>query len=429
MGMYASGAASDSAQYNTVDLADVPVKLRTSWAQYSPYFPVAEYQSPPENCRITQAHLLQRHGARYPTASAGANIVTAVNKLKSAQNFTDSRLQFLRTHVYELGADDLVPYGARESELSGRVQFGRYSHLVTKDQLPFVRAAGSDRVILSATNWTAGFAKASNHLYSPVLSVIISEEAGQNNTLDTGGCPKIGSSTAQTNEWLLKYGPPIADRLNTQAPGAKLTPTDAYNLLSLCAFESVHQNRLSPFCNVFSQEEFEQFEYSGDLDKYYKTGYGQPLGPAQGIGYVNELLARLTGTPVRDNTKTNHTLTGSPVTFPLHRAIYADFSHDNEMVGIYAALGLFKQKVAPNPSSPDPNRNWLASQLVPFGARMVTEKLACGAEEYVRIFVNDARQPLEFCGGDKNGLCTLKAFVESQSYSRTDGNGDWAKCF
>jgi len=269
---------------------------------------------------------------------------------------------------------------------------------------------------------------ASHHVYNPSLSVIISEEL--NNTLDDNMCPNSGDAAAQKSEWLLVYGPPIAERLNSQAPGANLTAADVYSLLSLCPFESAFLNALSPFCTLFSDVEFEQFEYSGDLDKYYKTGYGQPLGPVQGVGYINELLARLTETPVRDNTQTNHTLDASPVTFPLNRTIYIDFSHDNQMIAIYAAMGLFRQRTPPNPSSPDPRRNWLASHLVPFSARMITEKLVCGhEEEFVRIFVNDALQPLKFCGAGSDGLCTLTAFVESQSYARNDGNGDFEKCF
>lgn len=170
--------------------------------------------------------------------------------------------------------------------------------------------------------------------------------------------------------------------------------------------------------------------------------YGQKLGRVQGVGYVNELLARLTGQPVTDNTQTNRTLDSSPDTFPLDRAFYADFSHDNEMIAIYAALGLFRQHQLANetlhPTTPDSSRTWIASSLVPFGARMVVEKMECDvrnsvpAGSYVRIFVNDALQPLEFCAGsDKNDvdICSLEAFVESQAYARSDGHGDFEKCF
>jgi len=137
----------------------------------------------------------------------------------------------------------------------------------------------------------------------------------------------------------------------------------------------------------------------------------------------------LTGTPVRDNTQTNRTLDASPDTFPLNRTLYADFSHDNEMIAIYAAMGLFRQPLSPDPSQPDPQRTWRVSHMVPFSARMAVEKLLCGRKEYVRVFVNDALQPLDFCGAVEHGLCTLEGFVESQDYARHDGYGDFEKCF
>lgn len=167
--------------------------------------------------------------------------------------------------------------------------------------------------------------------------------------------------------------------------------------------------------------------------------YGQALGPVQGVGYINELLARLTGLPVQDNTQTNRTLNASPITFPLNRTLYADFSHDNEMIAIYAALGLFKQPVPLDPTKLDHGRTWITSHLTPFSGRMVTERLSCvisgsriaqpSAKIYVRILVNDAIQPLEFCGANEDGMCELEAFVESQAYSRNDGEGDFEECY
>ena len=49
-------------------------------------------------------------------------------------------------------------------------------------------------------------------------------------------------------------------------------------------------------------------------------------------------------------------------------------------------------------------------------------------EDYVRVFVNDARQPLHFCGADVDGMCKLEEFVSSQDYARNDGFGDFAAC-
>ncbi|KAL0571446.1 hypothetical protein V5O48_010515 [Marasmius crinis-equi] len=418
------------------------VPLEHLWAQYSPFFPVERYDPPPAGCEITQVNILQRHGARYPTTGAAMMIVSAVSKLQDVKEaIMDPKLLFLKDYEYDLGTDDLVPSGAQQSLQAGQVAFSRYAKLISKDTMPFVRASDSLRVVQSATNWTAGISKASNKRFNPVLSVAISEASGANNTLDDNNCPAASGSDAQTSAWINVFAPPITQRLNKGAPGAGLTDQETYALMSLCAFDTVahaldskYKGKFSPFCGLFTKEEFEDFEYVGDLDKYYNTGYGNPLGPVQGVGYVNELLARLTSTPVKDSTQVNHTLDSSSDTFPLDRTIYADFSHDNELIPIYATIGLFRQKKALNPEEPDDRRNWRASQLVPFAGRMVVEKMRCEAsvqQDYVRILVNDALQPLEFCSrhGPGVGLCTLDAFIESQTYARNNGEGDFEKCF
>ncbi|EIW61545.1 phytase [Trametes versicolor FP-101664 SS1] len=402
--------------------------VQQSWSMYSPYFPAADYVAPPASCQINQVHIIQRHGARFPTSGAAKRIQAAVAKLKAASNYTDPLLAFVTNYTYSLGQDSLVELGATQSSEAGQEAFARYSSLVSADELPFVRASGSDRVVATANNWTAGFALASSDSIKPVLSVIISE-AG-NDTLDDNMCPAAGDSDTQVNEWLAQFAPPMTARLNAGAPGANLTDTDTYNLLTLCPFETVATEQRSEFCDIYEELQAEAaFAYNADLDKFYGTGYGQPLGPVQGVGYINELIARLTAQNVSDHTQTNSTLDSSPDTFPLNRTLYADFSHDNQMVAIFSAMGLFNQSAPLDPTSPDPARTFLVNKIVPFSARMVVERLDCGGAQSVRLLVNDAVQPLEFCGADASGVCTLDAFVESQAYARNDGEGDFEKCF
>lgn len=122
-----------------------------------------------------------------------------------------------------------------------------------------------------------GFAAASFHKYNPVLSVIIDESL--NDTLDDNMCPAAGSSDPQTNQWLSTFAPPITKALNKGAPHANLTDTDTFNLISVCAFESVYRQRRSEFCDFFASEKgaLPGFAYNGDLDKYYNTGYVRPI--------------------------------------------------------------------------------------------------------------------------------------------------------
>ncbi|RDX55363.1 phytase [Lentinus brumalis] len=404
----------------------VPDDVQQSWSMYSPYFAAGTYEAPPDRCLVDQVNLIQRHGARFPTSGAAARIKAALSKLRAATDLTDPLLEFVQKYKYDLGQDDLVPFGATQSYEAGQVAFERYSHIL-HGQEPFVRASSGPRVVDSASNWTAGFATASGHRYNPEVSVIISE-AG-NDTLDDNMCPAAGSSDAETNAWLATFAPPMTARLNAGAVGANLTDADTYNLLTLCPFDTVAHERPGDFCAVYEDlHAGPAFMYNGDLDKFYGTGYGQPLGPVQGVGYINELLARLTETAVQDQTQTNTTLDSDPATFPLNRTFYADFSHDNQMAAIFSAMGLFRQSAPLNATKPDPHRTWRTEKIVPFSGRMVVERLSCGGKAKVRVLVNDALMPLEFCGAG-DGVCTLDAFVESQSYARNNGNGDFEKCF
>jgi len=347
--------------------------------------------------------------------------------LQGVSEYEDPNLEFLKTFVYDLGNEGLVPFGVAEAVQAGKEAFSRYQQLFDSQNLPFVRASGSTRVIHAATNWTEGFSTASQNKSQPKLAVILDESL--NCTLDDSMCPKAGNGDAQANIWRGIYAAPIVARLNAGAPGANLSLEDIPSLISLCPFHTLAKEETSPFCALFSIPEFQAYEYHQDVDKYYRTGYGQRLGPVQGVGYVNELLARLTNQPVRDNTQTNRTLDSSPITFPLDRTVYADFSHDNEMIAIYSAIGLFRQPEPLNPSQFTYNRTWVLSRMVPFSSRLVTERVSCSGQHFVRMLVDDALQDLEFCGATGDGLCSIQAFVDSQGYARSDGNGDFEKCY
>ncbi|EPT00854.1 hypothetical protein FOMPIDRAFT_1049360 [Fomitopsis schrenkii] len=407
------------------------------WAEMTAYYPVADYVPPPSNCEIDQVNIIERHGARYPKKKPGKKMKSALKKLQGA-TITESSMNFINDFTYDLGEDDLTAYGALQSHDAGAEAYQRYSSLVSTDSLPFIRASSSPRVVDSAGNWTLGFASASNQLYQPVVSVIISDDG--NDTLNDGSCAALSDSNSPDDEddtYLDIYTANITDYLNSGAPGADLDSTDVQYLIELCPYVTVANAERSEWCDFFtSLGVFPDFEYYGDIDKYYETGWGQgPLGPAQGIGYINELLARLTNTPVDDSTSTNTTLDSDPATFPLNLTFYADFSHDSLMIAVYSAMGLF-------PTSPldytsidaEETGQWRVSEMTPFAARMVVERMSCSDEsgsgdgEYVRVLVNQAVQPMPFCDSDANNLCSLDTFVESQAFARNNGYGVWDEC-
>lgn len=63
-------------------------------------------------------------------------------------------------------------------------------------------------------------------------------------------------------------------------------------MAKMCAFGTAI-NGASPFCNLFRKEDLQLLEYAGDLDDYYKDGYGNARNYAQACPMVQELLARI----------------------------------------------------------------------------------------------------------------------------------------
>ncbi|OQE39000.1 hypothetical protein PENCOP_c007G08325 [Penicillium coprophilum] len=426
-------------------------ELTHKWGQYSPYFSVAD-ESPvsdeavPKGCEITFAQVISRHGARFPSAKKSKSYTALLDKIHADATAYNGKAKFLSSYKYTLGSDDLVPFGESQLLNSGIKFYKRYQALAKK-AVPFIRSAESGRVIASGEKFIEGFKKAklldkhADHKQpGPKISVLISEEVGANNTLNHNSCPKfeddvLGDEVEE--KYMAVFVPPIQARLEADLPGVKLTEVDVMGLMDLCPFETValteDASELSPFCDLFTQAEWDQYDYLQSVSKYYGYGAGNPLGPTQGVGFVNELIARLTQTPVEDHTSTNTTLDapGAP-TFPLNYNMYADFSHDNGMLPIYFAMGLYNG-TAPLPldhiQTPKEADGYSSAKAVSFGARAYIEMMKCGkeTEPLVRVLVNDRVAPLHGCKVDTLGRCRRADFVKGLSYART--GGDWPQCY
>ena len=83
-----------------------------------------------------------------------------------------------------------------------------------------------------------------------------------------------------------------------------------------------------------------------DVVDYHRYGsaFGSPVARVQGIGYIQELVARLTHTPIKThNTSTNATLNDNPITFPLGQSLYVDATHE---VVVLNSKGFFSSSVS-----------------------------------------------------------------------------------
>jgi hypothetical protein len=425
------------------------VNISHHWGQYSPYYSVPSEISDdiPKHCNVTFAQVLSRHGARDPTLSKTLAYGILIANLKQNVHKFRGKYAFLKDYEYKLGADQLSYFGQQHMVYSGIKFYERYRHLA-QTQTPFVRASGQKRVVDSAVNFTQGFHQAflddGKHRSDayPYDIEVIPEISGTNNSLshnlctafESGPASSIGRNAQLT--WMDVFVPPIQSRLHADLPGSNFSQVDAVNFMDLCPFETVAtpQAKLSQFCGLFSETEWQQYDYYQSLGKYYGWGAGNPLGPTQGVGWVNELIARMTHNPVNDSSSVNHTLDDDPKTFPVDEKhnLFADFSHDNDITGITSALGLYNLTTPPPVDSMVSQAQmggYSAAWTVPFAARVYIEKMACEgkAEEMVRIVVNDRVVPLAACGGEMTGSCKFSDFLASLAFARNGGY--WDQCF
>jgi len=149
-------------------------------------------------------------------------------------------------------------------------------------------------------------------------------------SLTSGG--QIGDLLLET--YLPKYLANATQRMNAFAPkDFTFTINDTYAMQSICAYESNYIGLgMSAFCDLFTLDEWLGFQTTLSTEYYYDYAYGNPTGRAQGIGYLQELMARLDHQYINaSDSSVNSTLDDNAATFPLNELFYADFSHDGKL--------------------------------------------------------------------------------------------------
>ncbi|KAL5639856.1 hypothetical protein ACGC1H_006434 [Rhizoctonia solani] len=425
--------------------------LFKSWGSLSPWYSVssADFGLPnarvdaPETCRITGVHFLHRHGARYPTYDLewGQPLVLA-NKLSSIKNINATgQLGFLKNWSYTLGAEVLTPFGRGQLYDLGVSMRMRYGHLLNNftesNTIPVFRTESQNRMLESSINFAYGFF--GNPIEGQYQQVIMSQHSGFNNTISPWDTCRNANIPAKAfrglslvKQWGDIYLKDAVARFKTMAPEVGWLPEHVHAAQKMCAYETVALG-YSEFCGLFTKEEWDGFDYSLDLGFWYNDAYGSPIGQALGLGWVSELVARLTHTPIEvHNTTTNATMHDS-VRFPLDQSIYVDSTHETVFLNIMTALNLTNfasDGQLPSTHIP-PNRKFKSSRIAPFATNMQVQLLSCASrpEPQIRLIINDGVTPLTTirgCPEDKDGMCPLNTFVDAQKETIRTASFDWA---
>ncbi|KAJ5817495.1 phytase [Penicillium robsamsonii] len=466
-----------------------------TWGALTPYHEASSFgasRGVPQGCRLSQAHVLHRHTERYPTSYflEGGQVEVLASKVASYKSehpntgFATGPLSFLNDWDYVFvggGTNTLLSSGTATAQAAGAEFWSRYGRLLynagsdnlfwqeslnvfpngTARPKPVFRTTSEKRILESARWWLNGFFAdgdaTSAHDHYNLL--VIPEGPGLNNTLapyDVCSGDMTEGEKALTEDFIPLFTASALTRLSSLLPSEfNLTALDIYAMMNLCPFETTALGA-SSFCALFTEQEWKDYDYASDLHFYGDYSFGSPSGRAQGIGYVVELSARISGELLhRGDVGINYTYDNNEATFPIHQPVYMDMAHDDTIISVLTALGLEQFKEGPDglfgAVEHAPEHTFRVRDVTPFGARLIAEIWSCGnatdftnlepvlyhnlpdeddgAKDHIRFVLNGgpiALDGLSGCEEAVNGFCELKGFLGGIAELKKQAQYDYA---
>ena len=99
-------------------------------------------------------------------------------------------------------------------------------------------------------------------------------------------------STDASDEFIASYTEAAVKRFNSMTTGFVWNSSWIYNAQQLCSYETIGLG-YSSWCDLFTYQEWNDFEYSIDIDFAGTYAFQSPTSRAVGVGYVEEVLARI----------------------------------------------------------------------------------------------------------------------------------------
>ncbi|RYP12410.1 hypothetical protein DL767_011321 [Monosporascus sp. MG133] len=405
----------------------------------------------PESCYVDQAAYISRHGSRYPDKGAYGGWVSMYEKFQ-AGNFTAAgSLSFLPTWRPVLTNPALQianenPTGAKEAYDFGYTLRTRYPDLYQQGDEFMVWSNNYTRVLQTASMFVLGFLGFAAAQNGSVISVTSRGfPAAVGDTLGPSDmCPNFEDMNGgdYKTTWDGIWIPPVQQRLQALISGnLTLTADDVNQMPYLCGFESHITGRLSPWCDVFTDEELKQYEYSNDLRYYYGIGPGTDLPKKMMTPFLNALVGLLQQGPAITGRKADGSI------FELPKLIMS-FLNDGQLTELVTASGVFDEQPPLSPTEKDDDRLWVGSRYVSMRGTIAFERLNCFVSDhgeqsnstvssgyhstppsgtnatYIRIRLNDAVYPLPFCKDGPGSSCLLDSYATyvADKYAT---EGDW----
>lgn len=410
----------------------------------------------PENCHVDQAAYISRHGSRYPDTGAYAGWVDMQQRFSSGNYTPTGVLSFMKDWQTVLTNEDLQiamvsPTGAKEAHDLGYMLRTRYPQLYNEGDDFMVWANNYTRVLQTAKMFVQGFLGFTAAEYGSVVSVTskgYTDNIG-NSLAPSDQCPLFADNSGgdYATEWADVYIPPIKERLEALIEGnLTFEDTDISSMPYLCGFESQITGRLSPWCDVFTDSELQQYEYAQDIRYWWGLGPGSDLEQTMMMPYLNALVGLLQQGPGINGTAAD----GSSFTLP---DLLVTFLNDGQLVELISAAGVFDNETDLSGTEMNEDRLFITSHFVTMRGTIAFERLNCIAEggnstglagspqrrlaatnttssatnaTYVRIKLNDAVYTLPSCQDGPGKSCLLSDYAKyiSDKYA---SEGNWVE--
>ncbi|XP_015838212.1 multiple inositol polyphosphate phosphatase 1 [Tribolium castaneum] len=169
--------------------------------------------------------------------------------------------------------------------------------------------------------------------------------------------------------------------------------SDVHAMYMTCAFETAwNKRKRSPWCSVFSNDDFKVMEYAEDLKYYWIDGYGHELTYKQACPALTNMIEFF---------QTNESLPKSTVYF----------THSGTLLKMLAHLELYKEEKHLLADDYDKNsdRNWKVSQIDSFGTNLIFILFDCQGRKKVLTMHQEDIVRLQSC--PNSDLCDFDTFI------------------
>ncbi|KAK1546651.1 histidine acid phosphatase [Colletotrichum paranaense] len=417
----------------------------------------------PENCYVDQAAYVSRHGSRYPDTGAYNGWVSMQERFHAGNYTASGSLSFLprwQTALTNPSSQiaNLSPTGYKEAHDLGYTLRSRYPGLYTEGEDFMVWANNYSRVLQTAKLFVRGFLGTNATLLGDIVSVTSRGfAAGIGDSLAPSDmCPAFKDTEGgdYVTAWNNVYIPPILTRLQALIDGnLTLTQSDVSQIPYLCGFESQITGRLSPWCDIFSDEEYLQYEYFQDLRYYYGVGLGTDVPQTMMTPYLNALMDIFVQGPSVTGRRKDGT------TFNLPKLLVS-FLNDGQLNQLVAASGVFDKQQPLSSTQKDDGRQFVSSRFTTMRGTIAFERLNCAGAgnathgnftnvarrnptnrrstctqpspptqdtwnaTYIRIRLNDAVYPIPTCSSGPGSSCRLEDYKQYVA-TKLENQGNW----